>query len=327
MPRRLLLLASLFLLAAPAAAHAYTFAEWDATGGPAGIARSGDFTYFTLGGLHSVGRATLGGVQISPFAALNGTEPTTLIAGPAGTLLFTDAVTNKVGRVTPAAAGDTATEFSEPTADHPVDLALDTHGDIWVAVSNGDLDCVNPAGGAVEVYSSQLAHPVAIAAGGDGALWLADSNAGAIARVVPAADCLTAPAGVSFPVRPGEAHPVDIAAAQAGTHLFLAVDGALDEVTPHGAQAPDFAPVPLSPDSRPSTVHSDATGVWWVDQANRRVGKYAAGTATEWALPRGSGAPADFAIASDKSLWYVAPADGVIGRFSEETGVPGQDGA
>src|SRR4051794_34632385 len=129
MRRLLSLLASLFLLAAPAAAHAYTFAEWDAAGGPTGIARSGDFTYFTLATAGSLGRAGLGGVQVTPFQVTTNpvaaTTPGQLVPGPGGTLLFVDPATNKVGRVIPSDAGGTATEFSAATADHPVGLALD----------------------------------------------------------------------------------------------------------------------------------------------------------------------------------------------------------
>ena len=56
----------------------------------------------------------------------------------------------------------------------------------------------------------------------------------------------------------------------------------------------------------PLAVHSNAAGVWWVDSANQRVGRYTGGVATEWALPRGSGTPTEFALASDNSLWYVS---------------------
>ena len=62
--RRLLpLLASLVLLALPASASAYTFAEWDQPGHPAGIAQSGTFLYSTLSSTGQIGQGTLNGVQ------------------------------------------------------------------------------------------------------------------------------------------------------------------------------------------------------------------------------------------------------------------------
>ena len=67
-------------------------------------------------------------------------------------------------------------------------------------------------------------------------------------------------------------------------------------------------------------MHSDATGVWWVDSVNKRIGRFAATVVTEWALPRGSGTPNEFTLARDGSVWYTSKADDRLGRFSEETG-------
>jgi virginiamycin B lyase len=332
MRRLLALLTSLLALAlAPAAAQAFTFYDYDtpAASAPLGIAASGDFVYFTLSGTGDVGRTTLTGLQIDPFAA-GGSAPGVLVPGPGGTLWFADATTKKIGHVTPTAAGGSANELATVLASAPVDLTLGPNGNVWVAETNGDVVCITPAGVVGTPAASQLANPVAIAQGPDGALWVLDANAAALARVTTDNGCGVTGA-TAFPVT-NAVGPTDIAAAPDGT-LYLGASGALVKVTPHGsAQNPDFAPVALDPGTTPSAVHANATGIWWIDRTDRRLGRYvpatntAPATVSEWAVPSSAGTPVDFALASDKSVWYTTTGD-AIGRFSEETGPAGPQGS
>src|SRR5690349_20669557 len=100
MRRLLALLTSLLGLAlAPAAAQAFTFYEWDAAGGPAGITASAGTLYFTLGTTQKINTLTVGGVQgATPFTVPGATAPGKIVPGAAGTLWFLDG--NAVGQLT-----------------------------------------------------------------------------------------------------------------------------------------------------------------------------------------------------------------------------------
>jgi hypothetical protein len=76
--------------------------------------------------------------------------------------------------------------------------------------------------------------------------------------------------------------------------------------------------------AEPATMHTAGTSVWWVDTQNRRIGRLVNNVQTEWALPRATGTPTDFAVASDGALWYTATDR--IGRFAEDTGATGPAG-
>jgi virginiamycin B lyase len=320
--RRLLpLLASVVLLAVPASASAFTFAEWEQLGHPAGIAQSGGFLYYTLAGTGQVGQGTLNGVQTMSTVS-GGSAPSVLVPGPGDNhLWFVDPGNNKVGRTNP---GMSLLEFATVLTGTPSDLAAGQTGTMWVAESTaGKLACVTTTGVVTE-YASPLTTAVAITRGGDGAMWLVDTAANSLGRFVPAATCATAPVIEVFPLGITVSGAADIAPAATGNDLFVAADGALVRVQPT-VTTPTIAPISLG-NGKPAAVHSNATGVWWVDSVNKRIGRYASTTVTEWALPRGSGVPNELTLASDGSVWYTSKADDRLGRFSEETGAQGPQG-
>jgi streptogramin lyase len=327
--RRLLpLLVSLLALAlAPAAAHAFTFYEYDApaTGHPTGIAAVTGGLYFTLAGSDQIAQSGLGGVQAAPLGVTGGTSPGKLVVGAGGNLWFLDPGANRIGRILLPAG--TVGEFPGLLGGHPADLALGPDGNMWVIDSTtGSLACVTPAG-AVSIHNVALPSPVAIARGAD-ALWVADATGAQVSRVVPALNCASAPAVTSVPVTNATSLS-DIATAANGTDLWLADANALIKLTPNGTvAAPGFGnPVALPAAAVPSQILAGADGVYWVDTPNKRVGLYDGTAMTEFAVPHGfTAAPTDFTLASDGSLWYVTGAGDTLGRFSLETGPQGAPG-
>ncbi|HWK25301.1 MAG TPA: hypothetical protein VNS09_01985 [Solirubrobacter sp.] len=307
--RRLLtlLLASLAALALPAAAHAYTFYEWDAPGGPAGIAGDGPLTVtFSTSG--AVGEVGLGGVQSAPVAIGGAaTAPTVIAAGPDGNLWFVDPANGRLGHTVSGAA---PTTLGTALGGTPSDLVA-AGGQVWVVESgSGELDCVTPSG-VVTAQTSGLSHPQAIARANDGALWYAGD--GKVARAVPPADCSGSIAPTVFDV----AGALDVTAAPAGNDVYVATSGGLVRLTPAGT------PTPVADGALPQVVHAGAGGVWWIGAG--RIGKLVDGVATEWALPRGFAQPIDFTLAADGSLWYTATGN-TLGRFAEAVGPTGPEG-
>ena len=132
--RRLLLpLASLVALAVPASAGAFTFYEWEAGGGPVGIAQvPGGPLSVTFETSHSVGQVSLGGVQ-SAAAVITGAAqaPRKLAVGPEdGTVWFVDQVNDKVGRTVPGS--EPVTLAAAAIDNDPVDLVASANKLMWV---------------------------------------------------------------------------------------------------------------------------------------------------------------------------------------------------
>jgi streptogramin lyase len=316
----LLLLASLAVLALPATAHGYTFYEWDTEEPPRGLGITGDTLHFGLPA-GQVGQSTLRGVQTSAAVA-GGTTASAFAPAANGTdLWFLDDGVDKVGRITPGAPPVLLTN-AIPLAN---DLTADANGNAWVASGIGDVFCVRSVG-TTQLWGTPVLGQEKIATGRDGTVWL--TAAGAIARIVPGATCSDFPAIHAWSL-PAGITALDIVAAPTGNDLYLAGANGLVRVRPN-SETPNATPTftPIAGTGKPVAVASNASGVWWVDADNGRIGRYvpATDTVTEWALPRGSGRPSAVSLASDGSVWYVSQLDSRIGRFSEETGPQGPTG-
>ena len=320
MRRFLPLLASLVLLALPSAAQAYTFYEWDTAPTPRGLGIVGDTLHFGLPS-GQLGQSTLRGVQTSAAVA-GGTTTSAFARAANGTdLWFLDDGVDKVGRITPGAPPVLLTN-AIPLAN---DLTADANGNVWVASGVGDVFCVRSVGTS-QMWSTPVPGQEKIATGRDGTVWF--TAAGAIARIAPGATCSDFPTIHAWSL-PAGITAVDIVAAPTGSDLYLASTNGLVRVRPN-AETPTAIPTftPIAGTGEPVAVESNASGVWWADSDNQRIGRYvpATETVTEWALPRGSGRPSALSLAADGSVWYVSQLDRRLGRFSEETGAPGAPG-
>jgi streptogramin lyase len=252
----------------------------------------------TYNGTGAVGQVTLGGVQSAAVAIAGAaTEPTVLTPGPGdGNLWFVDKVNGRVGRTDPGIGPVTlATVGGSPS-----DLVASASDLMWVVESeSGELDCIT-ATGTVTSKPSGLSHPAAIALATDDALWYVDTTANEAMRIAQPTTCAAVP-GTPIDL-PAEFNPTDIAAAPNGG-VYVGGANGLVRVSSAG----DPTPIDVG-DAEPSAIHANAAGeLWWVDATNMRIGRYDGAAMTEWALPRGSGTPIDFAFASDDSLWYPRP--------------------
>ena len=318
--RRLLpLLASLALLALPSAAQAYTFYEWDSPGTPTGIVASATGLSVTFNATGTVGGVSLGGVQSMPVAIAGAaTRPTALAPGPGdGNLWFVDPTNGRVGRTD---VGIGPVTLATAVGGAPTDLVAAANNLMWVVEStSGQLDCITAAG-TVTAKTSGLAAPSMIARASDNALWYLDVPAKKIARLAQPANCGGAEAlqPAIFTLPEGFVAS-DVTAAPTGGAVYVGGESGVVQVSAAGVS------VPLDVGTaEPAMMHTAGTGVWWVDAQNMRIGRLVNNVQTEWALPRASGEPTDFAIAADGSLWYTSTDR--IGRFAEDTGTPGPTG-
>jgi streptogramin lyase len=256
MRRRLVpLLAGLVLLAAPAAAHGYTFYEWDDGGNPTGLVEFNGELHYLVPGAFGIAHMTLGGVMSGDLILGVGvTDPAKLAAGPGGSLWF-------IG--SNAAIGRSAPLVSYPLSGlgTPRDLAA-TDDTTWVLETDGFMECVD-ADGHVATHSSFLAtrDPIALTRAPDGSLWAVASD-GKLVRYTIGAGC-GAPLPSLFDLPPGTT-PIDIAAAPDGDLYVIATMGEILRVTPNGSDPPTVTPFSLG-FTRPDAVSANEEGAWWVD--------------------------------------------------------------
>jgi hypothetical protein len=126
------------------------------------------------------------------------------------------------------------------------------------------------------------------------------------------------------------AAPAALAAAGGGD-MYVASAAGLASVHANGASLTTTPVVGLGT-SDVTAMHDAADGsAWYVDGPDGRIGRVTgSAVAVEYALPRTMpDNPTEFTFTADKALWFTGsdgtPTD-LIGRFSEETGLPGQDG-
>ncbi len=107
-----------------------------------------------------------------------------ITAGPDGNLWFTEALRNKIGRVTPTG---TFKRFSIPSnASSPLGITAGPDGNLWFTESDGEIGRITPKG-AVTEYSVPTANgdPEDITAGADGNLWFTENLKNRLGRVTP----------------------------------------------------------------------------------------------------------------------------------------------
>jgi streptogramin lyase len=99
-------------------------------------------------------------------------QPYGITAGPDGALWFTEALGNKIGRITTAG---TITEFPITPGSGPTGITAGPDGALWFTESAGNIGRITTAGLFTE-FGGGAGLPTAITAGPDGALWFTESN-------------------------------------------------------------------------------------------------------------------------------------------------------
>ncbi|MCW2986225.1 MAG: vgb3, partial [Conexibacter sp.] len=124
---------------------------------------------------------------LTEFALPTGaSNPTAITVGPDGALWFTEASSNKIGRITTAGA---ISEFPLPTANaQPNGIIAGADGNLWFTETNtSKIGRMTPAGALSEFATPTAAsQPMGITLGGDGNVWFTEYGASKVARITPA---------------------------------------------------------------------------------------------------------------------------------------------
>src|SRR5262245_24955851 len=114
-----------------------------------------------------------------------GSAPSGIVDGPDGNLWFTEANTDKIGRITPSGV---VTEFPIPTpGSSPLGIAVGPDGNLWFTEVNAfQVGRITTEGAITEFHLPTASFkPISITAGPDGALWFTEMNANSPSTDLP----------------------------------------------------------------------------------------------------------------------------------------------
>jgi len=183
---------------------------------------------------------------------LDGSRPVHVARGAAGDIWFTDAGTDRIGRLAPTGA---LTLFRVPALSGPAGLAVDPAGSVWVALNDRNrLARLDPATGAIdEVVLPRAAQPFGVAVSADGTVWFTEIGANAIGRLTPDGTLS------QFPLPTRLAAPMGVAVAADGSAWFTEHNAnRIGRISADGVITEYALPVPGSAPLGITTTHAAA---------------------------------------------------------------------
>lgn len=243
-----------------------------------------------------------------------GAEPVDVVAGPDGSIWFTEFGADKVGRIS---ASGVLSEYRVPQVHaEPYQLAVGPGGVIWFTEwLTGKVGRISPGGRVAQVALPKgSAGGLGIAVGADGTVWVAD-QAGRIDRI--------APDGRSSVIAPphGIGGTLALTRGAAGSVWCTIFAGFYERsrVIDQLSQAGRWERT-VSLDGRGADLDALAAGpggaVWLADYGLGRIGEVTPGGGLHlFAVPGGSGELNDLTIGPDGAAWFTEQS-GLIGRLA-----------
>ncbi len=232
--------------------------------------------------------------------------PTTVAAGPDGSIWFTIDFGDGVGLVRD---GKLRRVPKAGRNVEPIGLGVDSSGAAWLTDPSKIAVLRVTADG--DVKSFPLGTPVArlarLAVAPDGGVWFAESTAFSITRLKDGKlqrhefkSLRGGPYGVAV-----GADGTVWATLQSGNQLL--------RITPAGEMSEYDLP---TPSAAPTDVAIDRQGnVWVVEFAANKIARFADGKFTEYPLPKDKGAPSGLTVTSDGAVWFGILRGASLGRL------------
>ncbi len=242
-------------------------------------------------------------------------DPYSIVAAPDGNLWFTEAGTNRIGRITTAG---TITEYWQgivagdgPNAQDGA-ITVGSDNNVWFTGQHGYIGSVTASGAINEVHvgGNDLR---GIAGGSDGALWVAD-HAGTVYRTT------TSDPGGASPYSTSS-HPDAITAGPGGNLWFTSdtVGGGLWNMTTLGVPS-WLIHYPNAGGAGGAGLVTGPDGNVWVTEQQTATDAIARvqpnGMADDFTLPNASANPTAIAAGSDGALWFTESNANSIGRIT-----------
>ena len=234
------------------------------------------------------------------------TSPVSITTGADGNLWFTEAFSNKIGRLTPSG---TLTEFTNAIQagdDFVGDIAKGPDGNVWFVSGSGVAE-ITPSGAITQYgpFGAGIGVTAGLTTGPDGNLWLGLGSATQnwVGKVSPTGTLL---AKYAIPSNVGV---VSMTAGPDGSMWFTeATNGKIARVTLSGVIV-EFTPPSASGGNGGITVWSDGN-LWFIGgqggiPAVNHIDRITpAGVITEFGIPN-TNAPIQITVGSDGNLWIA----------------------
>ena len=233
----------------------------------------------------SIGRLTTAGSYSSypvPASARSVPGLDAITVGPNGNLWFTEAAVNRIGEVTPRAAGPVVREFALPAADRlapgvgsPVTsadtIAPGPGGDIWFTEQGSNAIGVMSTSGALlhkfTVPNPGLGPaPLGITEGPDQAMWFTENVADRVASI-------TAQGKVTLYALPAAADGPESIVYGPDGNLWFTDDTGAARIDPSTGKVTLYRAHSALLDPAGVTVGPDCTSVWFTDPGADRLGR------------------------------------------------------
>lgn len=235
--------------------------------------------------------------------------PTTLAIAADGTVWFTEAGGNRIGRMSPDGSG--LVEFALPhPGSSPRIIARGADGAMWFSEHAGNrIGRITPAGEISEfAIPTPASEPRAVALGADGNIWFGMFAAGKIGRITPSGEI------TEFVIPTPDSGPRALAAGPDGDIWFSEYRAdKIGRIAPGGRIVEFRLP---RPSSGPGDITAGADGAMWfvelsggldgVRTNGNRIGRITLdGTITELPMPRQGPSPINIAVGPDRCIWYT----------------------
>jgi streptogramin lyase len=275
----------------------------------------GSGSVVVAGGLN--GTASASAEVYSPSILPNG-----ITKGPDGSLWFTEAGANKIGKLVPSSDGTPLiTQFPLP---HPLSgpgpgIATGSDGNVWFTEASGNrIGLIVPSGplaGQVTEYNDPGSAPTPndIVAGPDGNLWFTDDNSNDIGRIS------TAGTITQFPLPSSESFPVYITPGPDGKLWFTEQFGnrigrITTAATPTITTITEFA-IPTAGRQPAGITNGPDGNLWFAELASSQIASITpAGAISEYSKLGTLAAPVGITTGPDHNIWFTE-FNGFIGRL------------
>jgi virginiamycin B lyase len=213
-----------------------------------------------------------------------------------------------------AATGDVV-PFGLATANSaPEGIALDTSGNMWIAMSGVDQIGKSTITGVISTVdipngaANAGAHAVTL--GSDSRMWVTERLGNRIGVVNPENNQYQA-----FDIPTANSQPMGITAGPDGATWFteFAADK-IGRITKAGAITEFVLPA----DSGPTSIVTGPDGALWITlQKGNAIGRMTTtGVLTPYALPNTNSAPTDITVGTDNNLWFTERSGNRVGRMT-----------
>jgi streptogramin lyase len=263
-----------------------------------------------------------GALAVSPAVEYQiptaGSYPASIVAGSDGNMWFSETLTHKIGRITPAGS---ITEFFLPGTHNAYELALGGDGNIWFTEQANRIGRITPDGTVDEFTTGITAgeQTGGIAAAPDGNMWFTEAKFGGgagtdkIGRITSTGTVDEYTTGITVGASPNR-----ITAGYDG-NLWFTEYGAnqIGRISPSTAHVDEYPYTVFSGTAGPAGITQGPDGnVWFTQQGQSRVSRVTTvGTINHFYVGK---QPSGIASGPDRNVWVAEQFCCAIGRLGTD---------